>query len=46
VLVLSSCDLALTDRHPGDELLGLAAVLLAMGRRTIVASVVPIPDGR
>jgi hypothetical protein len=44
VLVLSSCDLALSDRHPGDELLGLAAALLAMGTRTIVASVVPIPD--
>jgi hypothetical protein len=44
VLVLSSCDLALSDRHPGDELLGLAAALLAMGTRTIIASVVPVPD--
>jgi CHAT domain-containing protein len=44
LLVLSSCDLALSERHPGDELLGLAAALLAMGTRTIVASVVPVPD--
>lgn len=44
VLVLSSCDLALSDRHPGDELLGLSAALLGMGTRTIVASVVPVPD--
>ena len=44
VLVLSSCDLALSDRHPGDELLGLSSALLSMGTRTIVASVVPVPD--
>jgi hypothetical protein len=44
VLVLSSCDLALSDRRPGDELLGLSAALLGMGTRTIVASVVPVPD--
>jgi CHAT domain-containing protein len=43
-VVLSSCDLALSDLHPGDELLGLAAALLGMGTRTIVASVVPVPD--
>jgi CHAT domain-containing protein len=44
VLVLSSCSLALSDRHPGDELLGMSAALLAMGTRTIVASVAPVPD--
>jgi len=44
IIVLSSCDVALSERHPGDELLGLAAALLAMGTRTIVASVVPVPD--
>jgi CHAT domain-containing protein len=44
LLVLSACDLALSDRHPGDELLGFSAALLAMGTRTIVASVVPVPD--
>jgi hypothetical protein len=42
--VLSACDLALSERHPGDELLGFAAALLAMRTRTIIASVVPVPD--
>jgi CHAT domain-containing protein len=44
VVVLSACDLALSTLHPGDELLGFASVLLAMGTRTIVASPVPVPD--
>jgi CHAT domain-containing protein len=44
LIVLSACDLALSDRHPGDELLGIAAALLGIGTRTIVASVAPIPD--
>jgi len=44
ILVLAACDLALSDRHPGDELLGLAAAVLAMGTRTIIATVVPVPD--
>jgi CHAT domain-containing protein len=42
--VLSACDLALSELNPGDELLGFAAALLAIGTRTIVASVVPVPD--
>jgi hypothetical protein len=44
LLVLSACDVALSKRHPGDELLGLSAALIAAGTRTIVASVVPVPD--
>jgi CHAT domain-containing protein len=44
ILVLAACDLALSDRHPGDELLGLAAAVLASGTRTIIATVVPVPD--
>jgi hypothetical protein len=44
IVVLSACDLALSQTHPGDELLGLAAALLGMGTRTIIASVVPVPD--
>jgi CHAT domain-containing protein len=44
LVVLSACDLALSDRHPGDELLGLASALLGMGARTIVASVAPVSD--
>ena len=44
LIVLSACDLALSDRQPGDELLGIAAALLGIGTRTVVASVVPVPD--
>jgi CHAT domain len=44
LIVLSACDLAASDAHAGDELLGFAAALLDMGTRTIIASVVPVPD--
>ncbi len=44
VIVLSACDLATSDARPGDELLGFAAALIGMGTRTILASVVPVPD--
>jgi hypothetical protein len=44
LIVLSACDLAVSDTHPGDELLGFAAALLEMGTRSIIASVVPVPD--
>ncbi len=44
VIVLSACDLATSDMRPGDELLGFAAALIGMGTRTILASVVPVPD--
>lgn len=44
LIVLSACDLALSDTRPGDELLGFAAALIGMGTRTIIASVVPVPD--
>lgn len=44
VIVLSACDLALSDAHPGDELLGLAATLLGLGTRAIIASVSPVSD--
>jgi CHAT domain-containing protein len=43
-VVLSACDLAVSGLQPGDELLGLAAALLSLGTRTIIASVVPVPD--
>ena len=46
LIVLSACDLAVSDTHPGDELLGFAAALLDMGARTIVASVMPVPDAQ
>ncbi|MDQ6804459.1 MAG: CHAT domain-containing protein [Actinomycetota bacterium] len=44
LIVLSACDLGTSGRHPGDELLGFAAALLDMGTRSIIASVVPVPD--
>lgn len=44
LIVLSACDLGTSDTRPGDELLGIAAALIGMGTRTIIASVVPVPD--
>jgi tetratricopeptide (TPR) repeat protein len=44
LIVLSACDLAVSDTHPGDELLGFAAALLDMGARTIIGSVMPVAD--
>lgn len=44
MLVLSSCDSGLSDIRPGDELMGLAAALLAMGTVSLVASVFSVPD--
>jgi tetratricopeptide (TPR) repeat protein len=43
-LVLSACDSGLSGVRPGDELMGLAGVLFALGTRTLVASVMPVPD--
>jgi hypothetical protein len=44
IVVLAACD---SGRHvvcSGDELLGLAATLLAHGTRQLVGSVIPVPD--
>lgn len=43
-LVLSACESGLSSVSPGDELMGLASALFALGTRTLVASVVPVPD--
>ena len=43
-VVLSACESGLPAVHPGDELLGLAAALLAMGAKSLVATVVPVLD--
>jgi hypothetical protein len=43
-LVLSACDSGLSGVRPGDELMGLAGALFALGMSTLVASVVPVPD--
>ena len=44
VVVLASCDAALGSVHPGDEVVGLANALLALGTRSVVAPVLPVPD--
>lgn len=44
VMVMPSCDSAVSDVGVGDELLGLSAALLRMGVAGLVAPVVPIPD--
>jgi hypothetical protein len=44
VLVLSACDSGRCAVGPGDELLGLAAALLSGGTRTLIASVLEVPD--
>jgi tetratricopeptide (TPR) repeat protein len=43
-LVLSACESGLSGLRPGDELMGLAAALLGLGTRTLIASVVAVPD--
>jgi hypothetical protein len=44
LLVLSACESGVTDVRTGDELMGFAAALFALGSQTLVASVVPVPD--
>lgn len=43
-VVLSACDSGLSAVHPGDELLGFAAALLALGTVSLVATLTPVPD--
>jgi hypothetical protein len=44
VMVLSACESGLSVVHPGNELMGLTAAVLALGARALVASVFPVPD--
>jgi CHAT domain-containing protein len=44
MLVLSACDAAMARVHTGDELIGLASAVFSLGTRTLVASVIPVPD--
>ena len=44
VMVLSSCDTAVTKVVAGDELLGLSSALIGVGVSSLVAPVVPIDD--
>jgi tetratricopeptide (TPR) repeat protein len=45
LVLLSACDSALTAPRPGGEWLGMASALLSVGTRSLVASVMPVPDG-
>ncbi|NUR63675.1 MAG: CHAT domain-containing protein, partial [Catenulispora sp.] len=44
VLLLSACESALSGVRPGDELMGLASAVFALGTRTLIASVTPVDD--
>lgn len=45
IVVLSACDAGRPDVRPGDELMGLAAAFLGLGTRTLIGTVLPVPDG-
>lgn len=45
-LVLSACDTALSGIRPGDELMGMASAVFALGTRTLIASVAPVDDAQ
>jgi tetratricopeptide (TPR) repeat protein len=45
LVILSACDSGLSAVHPGDELMGLAAAFLTLGTHSLIASVMPVPDG-
>ncbi|BCJ66568.1 CHAT domain-containing protein [Polymorphospora rubra] len=42
-VVLSACDAGLSAVRPGDEVMGFSSVLLALGARTLIAAVLPVP---
>jgi tetratricopeptide (TPR) repeat protein len=45
LMVLPACDIGMSKVYTGDELLGLATALLLLGSASLVAPLVPIPDG-
>ncbi|WDZ85820.1 CHAT domain-containing protein [Micromonospora cathayae] len=42
-VVLSACDAGRSGVRPGDEVMGFSAVLLALGTRSLIAAVLPVP---
>jgi CHAT domain-containing protein len=45
-LVLSACDAGRSAVRPGEELIGFTAVLLGLGTRCLIASLLPVPAER
>lgn len=43
-MVLLACDSGPSAARPGNEMLGLANTLLGLGTKTLIGSVVPVPD--
>ena len=43
-VVLSACDVGSASFRPGEESLGLAASVISLGARSVVAAVSPVPD--
>lgn len=43
-IMLAACDTALASAHPGDEMIGLASALLAVGACSVIAPLLPLPD--
>ena len=44
LVLLPACRSGQPSVHAGDEVMGLAQVLLALGSQTVIATVVPVPD--
>jgi CHAT domain-containing protein len=44
LVVLSACDSGVSAVHAGDEMMGFAAALLALGSTALIATVVPVLD--
>jgi tetratricopeptide (TPR) repeat protein len=44
VVILPACQSGVAAVRPGDEMLGLVSALLALGTRTVLATVVPVSD--
>lgn len=44
LVALPACQSGVGSVHAGEEVLGLATALLALGTRTLLATVIPVPD--
>jgi CHAT domain-containing protein len=46
LLILAACDVGMSEINAGDELMGVGAEVLSMGTRTVIATLLPVPDDR